>query len=288
MQLRTCRSLSPSAVLCLESKPVEFWFRYIGPEEWKSKFAQTRPMAFGSAFDGAAKAILAQRNKMDASRFGVKSMVDEAFHKDRKLINICTNLAAAYVNGPPGKHLKKFRPTILEGDPGIVKFGSVPIYGKLDVATTEPRILDFKMTGWNSSAYPVVGYADGWDYDFRKKKFTRIGAHKFHGTENASLVRNKPDWAFQIATYDMIYQLTNKLDPMKGGLIGVDQITLMADGKARFTHIREQLTPEFKREVQERYKQAWRKVKLGKVLPPEYAGLPIEDLSMYRSAAATS
>lgn len=292
MNLRTCRSLSPSAVMCLENTPVEFWFRYIAPIEWKSVFKQTRPMAYGSAFDGHVKECLAKTFKKtfseaDVARFGVLSTVDEHFKGDKQLKAQCIKLGDAYLKGPPGAHLKRFTPTILEGDPKIVRFGSVPIYGKLDVRTTEPRTLDFKVSGSNSSAYPLVGYSDGWLWDFKTGRFKATGPHKFYGTDKASIVRNKPDWAFQLATYDMIAKLETGMSATEAldtpAPIGIDQVTFLENGKIHFTHIREDLSPEFKKTVQERYVSAWRRVKLGRVLPAQYAGMDIGELSMHRS-----
>ena len=70
--LKVVKNLSPSAVFLLEKQPIEFFFRYMldGP---RVEFEQTRPMAFGSAFDGRVKELLALANpgKFKAADYGL-------------------------------------------------------------------------------------------------------------------------------------------------------------------------------------------------------------------------
>lgn len=277
LPLREVKNLSPSALFCLEKTPIEFFFRYMFPE--RQKFVQTRPMAYGSAFDMRVKEILAKRQPkvFDAKRFGLLKSVDASFHRDMELARMCNLLADAYTNGPPGKHLKKFKPVLMEGSPAIVDIGGVPVYGKVDVETNEPRILDFKVSGSNSQAYPVVGYVDAWDFDLKSETWEHIGAHD---KGFRSLADTKEDWALQLVTYDMLRTRGPAL--RQRSPIGVDQVSFHPNGKIRFTHLREEVPCSFKKVVVERYQAAWDKIKLGEVIPKELRGMPVAQLDLLR------
>ena len=288
-------NLSPSAVLCFESTPIEFWFRYVydGP---KPPFTQFRPMAFGSAFDGRVKELLAARQpkqfaaQIAAKKFGLLTMVDKSFHGDMELKDVCEKLAQAYVNGPPGRYLKTDRPVIMEGSPAIIEIGGVPVYGKVDVQVQSGRTVDFKVSGSNSQAYPVVGYKSGWFFDIKKFKkgndgtqlWEEIGPHKIQ----RSLTETKPDWAFQLVTYDMLRTggaCLNRKSP-----IAIDQVSFHPNGRIAFTHIEEDISCKFKRDVVKRYQACWNAVAKGLVIPPAYRGLPLAQLDLLRSTKRPS
>lgn len=284
-------NLSPSGLLCFEEKPIEFWFRYLydGP---KPPFVQFRPMAFGSAFDGRVKEMLAERQPkvFNPKRFGLLSMVDKGFHGDMELKDICEKLAQAYVNGPPGAYLKKTKPVIMEGSPAIIEIGGVPVYGKVDVQTDEPRIVDFKVSGSCSQAYPVVGYQSGWYYDLKKARgrlgkefWEEIGQHK-NGFK--SLTLTKPDWAMQLVTYDMLRTGSASLN--RRSPIAVDQVTFHPNGRIAFTHLEEEISCAFKRDVVKRYQKCWKAVTSGTVIPQEFRGLPVAQLDLLRQTIIRS
>jgi hypothetical protein len=277
LPLRQVKSLSPSALLCFEKTPVEFFFRYIFPD--RQVFHQTRPMAYGSAFDMRVKEILARRHpkKFDPSQYGLLKAVDKAYHGDLELKMTADLLAVAYCAGPPGRHLREHPPVLMEGNPAVVDIGGVPVYGRVDVETAEPRILDFKVSGANSSAYPVVGYVDGWTFDRKTKKWQNTGGHS-KGFK--SLTLTKPDWAMQLTTYDMLRTggaALNRRSP-----IGVDQVSFHPKGLIHFTHLREEIPCAFKKEVVARYKRAWEAVQSGEVIPPELRGMPVAQLDLLR------
>jgi len=274
---RTVQYLSPSSVLCMEKTPVEFFFRYLSPV--KPAFEQTRPMAYGSAFDMRVKELLALRDqkRFKVANYGLLKAVDKAYHRDIEMKRMCNLLAQEYVEGPAGAHLKKFKPVIMEGTPAIVSIGKVPIYGKVDVQTDEPRILDFKVSGSCSQAYPVVGYVDSWHFDPKTGDWEQMGEHK-GGFK--SIIDTHEDWAFQLTTYDMIRTkgaCLNRKSP-----IGIDQVSFHPNGKIAFTHLREEIPTSFKKDVVARYQKAWRRIARGEVIPVELRGMPVDQLDLLR------
>ena len=273
---RVIKYLSPSALICLEKTPVEFFFRYINGA--RPTFEQTRPMAYGSFFDMRVKELLALRQpgKFKAASYAWQKSVDKAYHGDMDMKRTCMKLATAYVDGPPGAHLKKHKPVIMEGTPAVVDIGGVPVYGKVDVQTSEPRILDFKVSGSCSNAYPVVGYVDGWYFDLNTGEWERIGAHN----KTKSVIDSHDDWALQLTTYDMIRTggaALNKKSP-----IGIDQVSFHPNGRIAFTHLREEIPCEFKKEVVSRHQSAWRRILRAEVIPKELRGMPVDQLDLLR------
>ncbi len=165
---------------------------------------------------------------------------------------------------------------IMEGNPKIVMIGGVPVYGKVDIQNQEPRILDFKVSGSNSSAYPVVGYKDGWFWDMKTGEWEHIGAHDM----TRSVIQTHEDWAFQLTTYDMIRtegECLNKKSP-----IGIDQVSFHPNGRIAFTQLREEIPTSFKKDVVARYQRVWQAVMRGTVLPVQYRRMNVGQLDLLR------
>ena len=268
--------LSPSSLLCLEKQPVEFFFRYL--HGVKPTFSQTRPMAYGSMFDMMVKATLALRQPklFKSASYAWQKSVDQAYHRDLDMKRTCAKLAAAYCDGPPGAHLKKHKPVIMEGTPAVVDICGVPVYGKVDVQSNEPRILDFKVSGSCSNAYPVVGYVDGWLFDMETGEWESIGAHG----KDKSVMESHDDWALQLTTYDMIR--TGGAALGRKSPIGIDQVSFHPNGRIAFTHLREEIPCGFKKEVVARYQAAWRRIQRAEVLPKDLRKMPVDQLDLLR------
>ena len=276
---RAISYLSPSSVLCMEKTPVEFFFRYLHGVKPDSQ--QTRPMAFGSFFDMEVKRLLALRqpNRFKVASYDWHKSVQQSYHRDMDMKRTCFALAKAYVEGPPGAHLKRAKglPVIMEGTPAVVEIGGVPVYGKVDVQTSEPRILDFKVSGSNSSAYPVVGYVDGWFFDLNGSGgWERIGEHKM----DKSIMDTHDDWAFQLVTYDMIR--TKGANLKKRSPVGIDQVSFHPNGRIAFTHLREEIPCDYKKSVVARYQAAWNRILRAEVLPKDLRKMPVDQLDLLR------
>lgn len=290
---RPLTNMTPSKLYCFEKTPIEFFLRYLldvkalGVMTVDLAFVQTRPMAYGSAFDGRVKELLALRDKkrfgyqLEGGKFGLKAMVDKSYHGDMDLLHTSNALAEAFVAGPAGKHLAKHKPVVMEGSPGLVDINGVPMYGKVDIESSEPRILDFKVTGMNSAngQYPEPIYEDGWSYDLRTKEWENLGEGSKYGR---SLYEQNPDWATQLVTYDMIRTRGPALN--RKSPVGIDQITRHPSGRIYFTHIREEIPCSVKKAVVKRYVDAWKLITKSplKVLPPDVRGMSVGQLDLLR------
>lgn len=283
---RTPEFMSPTSLQTLESQPINFYFNYCGPVKYREpRQPQTAAMAYGSAFDGEIKLRLARlMNERTGAQvfklddYGLTKYIDKSLHSDQVLLTRARAICDAYWGGPPSEDLREHGALVLEGDPRVVNIEGVPLYGKIDVLSGEPRVVDFKVTG-AASKNPISripGYMLGWQYS-PGGEYVTLPAHK---RANDHLELLQPDWATQLATYHMI----GGGSPDMPAPVGIDQVTFLAKGKMQFTSIRTTVSAEFVRATLERYKAAWLKVKSRTVVPERYAAHGVEYLRMFKEA----
>lgn len=290
--VRTPEFLSPTALAVFEEFPIQYYFNYLGPPELKPKrFQQTSAMAYGSAFDGEVKLRLAHecnvalRAKKDGTvrskdffrkaDYGLLKFLDRHHKKDAALRQRALLIVDGYWNGPPAEDVRRHGAELLEDDPQIVRLNGVPLYGKIDLKTGEPRIVDFKVTGSCSKnpISPVPGYSAGWVWDPRTGEYKQKKARSKVGQPLEIL---KPEWAAQLGTYHFIDGGTADQDAK----VGIDQVTFLSKDRICYTQVRTHITKEFLQGLALRYVAAWTAIKDRKVIPEKYRNKSIRFLQM--------
>lgn len=290
--VRSPEFLSPTALAMFEDFPVAYYFQYLGPAELKpSRFNQTDAMAYGSAFDGEVKWRLAHECNMalrarkdgtvrstDFFRradYGLRKFISPPFKRNRAFLDRATLIVDGYWNGPPAEDVRKHGALLLEDDPQVQRLRGVPIYGKIDLKTGEPRVVDFKVTGSCSKnpISPVPGYSAGWVWNPTTNEYKPLKARSKVGQPMEDL---KPEWATQLATYHFIDGGTEDQDAN----IGIDQVTFRSGGRICYTQIRTHITKGYLSYVADRYETAWQAIKDRTVLPPELRNKSLAFLQM--------
>lgn len=289
--MREIAYLSPSSLDELEQNPVRFYLHRIGPEELRPpKEPQTLPMAIGTWFDILVKDHLAKGKGWAISKDAmIEQSLESEEHRNPAGIaaTVGKHVFMRYLATPAIGYLleeglaqvelhpetRVVAPEMLAGRPA----GGVPISGRPDAVIRKKDgtivILDWKVTGAASErgASPEAGYCrmfvGGEDTGPHLRSFEYLEAI------NAG-------WAKQLAMY--AWQLG--AEPGDAIVGGIEQCVCgppAPEGReVRVCQYRLPIGKAFQLKLVQRLRDAWARIKEGRVLPPELQGKDPAFLSM--------
>lgn len=215
--MRKPKYLSPSALMVWLTDPKAYYLQYLTPVA-PSRFAQTLPMACGSAFDAYIKSYF--HNKLygndhpDSEKFGLRKLFEDQVEEAQRTEAWTAGayLFNAYLRSGAAADLMLAMGTAPQFEFSVEKVvGGVPLLGKPDVHFKTPLgvdvIFDFKVNGYCGKypTSPMKGYVR-----LLNQLGTSLGSHKnaiiqrIHGLDvNVAtfLEANDEKWAMQLATY---------------------------------------------------------------------------------------
>ena len=244
--------ISPSALKSWEYD-AERWFlqRFCG-----RSFAQTAPMAVGSAFDAYVKGYISEYLFGRVAGFGFEELFEsqvDAMHRDTALVagGVCFDKYKSIgslarlmemLSSCSGVRLEHQITRVVDG---------VPLLGRPDLIFTcadGTGILDWKVNGYYSAASPAVGYADCGGVAHKRY----VVAGRFGGM---SYCNGSHMWQDQLVTYHKII-----------GSEGFSIIEQLAwrNGEMRVATHRNMLTDNG---LMARYHRMWDHVQAGHLFP---------------------
>jgi hypothetical protein len=212
--------LSPSSLNLWLTDKREFLMRYLG----KSGFLQSLPMAVGSAFDSVVKSRLLGA---EIEWNGIE-LPDEQVPSAHAAGYECMKVYEADGGWAELLRLIDGRPFDVSVDKRV-EIGGVWFRIKPDLVVDGWLVLDWKVSGYCSSASPQPGYLG--------HKDCMLGYHKGIMCDVSGQLWRKQDWALQLLLYT--WGVTGEVGPALGC---IDQLSFR-NGKGRFTAIRSMLDP---------------------------------------------
>jgi hypothetical protein len=253
----------------LETNPIEFYFRRLGPLEFAPpKEPQSFPAASGIAFDAYVKNWLASKCKIECP--SLQYMLREVSEERDQAILLGAKLLEGYeASGALGslqmEGIKALALTHEDFAPGT----NVPIQTRLD-AITGFGVHDWKVKGAGAPGErsPTPGYVRL--YDSLKGCRTNPSPHP-RAYEAFDTI--DPEWATQLTMYSWAIG-----QPIGESLASVDEVIVGADGRVRVACFRTRITEAFQRQVRDRLIEAWALIREERVLPSEWACMTAEEL----------
>lgn len=251
--VRPYEALRPSGLRLLETDPVLFYQRFLGPPEQKPPFVQGFAAALGCAFHARCEAHALGRApdwetvKIEGEeRWRALGLSEVAFRRYLELYG-----------------RKMPRPKGVEVElSGFVPGTSVPIAGRADVVLRGRVIHDYKTT---SAPQPRPGYsAVLGNHSKRPRAEREVGVHVDAGRP---LEEVNEDWADQLAIYG--WCLGRQIRTAK---VSVDQILIDREtGDVRITQFRTTITTAHQKKLRERCLAAWERIQSESVVPEDVA-----------------
>jgi hypothetical protein len=270
---RTIAYLSPSALVMLEERPVEFYFRRLGPVEFApEREEQGFPAAVGISFDAFVKRAIADEDpklRCPSQSF----LLNDVRQRRDEAIAMGAQLLYGYKKCGAYKRLMEEKPFELNTDfedfaPGT----EVPVRTKLDAMTwyqSRPTIHDWKVKGANRPGQysPTAGYCTIWDTD---SPGIPGGPHKRFGEPLEAL---DSEWATQLTIYGWAAGF-----PVGRVMASIDEVVVGENHRVRVAQFRSEISEDFQKKVVERLKVAWQKIKEEKVLPEYMQEMTMDQL----------
>ena len=256
-------ALSPTSLAIFEASPEEFYLQY---KLKLKRLPQTKPMSIGSAFDARVKSYLVGLlggSQLQDGRFELNTLYDSQveIHNRELVRSDSERLFNAYLASGALEELlvtatrlcssAKFELDIR----GLVNLegSEVPIRGKPDVAMKlnngTTLIVDFKVNGFYSKAYPKAGYINIRP-DRKIHKDAVLGTYA--GLTINLAARIPIEWENQLITYAWLMGVPVGQE----FLAGIEQIVCQGD-QYRFATFRSLIGKQPQLDLFARYTRAW-------------------------------
>ena len=203
-------------------------------------------MMAGTVFDAYVKCALDRRINLERL---INNLNAEDPVMEQQALDVGHRLFLLYQDSGMLGALEEEGVAMVEIEKEVVLGNGVPIYGKPDAVMTDGRILDWKVNGVGSKygASPKQGYIRRVQHN--AKGFLSKEAHAKADQPLESLYR---PWALQTTVYALL--LGHKIGkPLRAG---IEQIAVRGN-TVNFSSFRNSISPEFQREVEERYNEIW-------------------------------
>jgi hypothetical protein len=278
--VRTVNYLSASSLMQLESNPVDFYLRRLGPSDFMPpREEQGFPAAAGISFDAFVKRRIAELRGIKAP--SLEFMLQDVRCERERAIELGKTLLAGYEAcgaleallgegvGMLAIHLEDFAPGT-----------TVPLQAKLDAITLaggEACVHDWKVksAGRPGEMSPTPGYkrllASG---GVGGRRLTHANGHP-RAAEPLEVLN--PEWATQLALYGW---LAGK--PLEPVLASIDEVVVETGGDVRVAQFRAVISKDFQVALRARLVDAWQRIKEERVVPPEIAEHGFEILQAMR------
>lgn len=267
---RTPRWISPSALGLYVRDPLTYYFRYLGPEEYKPPATfQTPPMAVGQAFDTIAKTYLGAHVPLTTRHDLSEEVKKRAQTMFKGWLNSGApeSLPEGLLPEPGWSHTEK------DKKPMTGEINGVPVGGYPDATWRNDLttgILDWKVTGAYAVKRPLP--KDGYRYVWG-------GGQRIDGLfPDQPIEDTNKTWARQLAIYAFIEELADGSEPVNAiieqiiGEKGSDAVLV-----ARY---QSKISADFQRKLIEQLKRLWQAIQDKTVV--DESKLPDTDLDMLR------